>query len=142
MADTAGSPTTLAPHSAGTGTLVAETRCGDFRHRSRVRTFAQSRADLESPRARVLYTAAHEFPISTVLRTAALQSRQRRFLAAYGDEAPGAPRLPRQQPREPDIHTVNWNGTQPHRRDYALPEVHQLPVLFAFLTNAFHTIAD
>ena len=60
-------------------------RCsGDSVDSSDVRTHAQSRAQLESPRARGPYTARCEFSPATVLRVTALQSNSTRCLVAYG----------------------------------------------------------
>ena len=69
-----------------TDTSVAGRRHGDFRNRSRVRTHAQSPAEIESSRARVLYMTGGHCSPATVLRAAntAPQSKRRRFLANYG----------------------------------------------------------
>ena len=72
------------PGHSPQATFVAERGCANFQNPPRVRSCAQSRADVESPRARVPYIAAYEFSPSTVLRTAALQSKPSRSLAAYG----------------------------------------------------------
>ena len=63
---------------------VAEMRRGDFRDRSHVRTFAQSRAGFESPRVRGPYSAEYDFLPPTGLRSPALQSKFTHFLPAYG----------------------------------------------------------
>ena len=70
--------------------FIAGTRRRDFRDSSHVRTPAQSRAEIESPRARGPHTAGSEFSPATELRAAALQSKQTRFLAAYGPHRPRA----------------------------------------------------
>ena len=74
--------------------FVAETRGGDFVDSSLVRTHAQSRAGIESPRARVPYTAGCELPAATPLRTAAQAQYRRRYRSAFGHRRPptGAPR--------------------------------------------------
>ena len=63
---------------------VVERRRGDFSDPPGMRMRAQSRAEIESSRARVPNIAGCEFPPPTVLRTAALQSNSKRFRAAYG----------------------------------------------------------
>ena len=63
---------------------VAERRRGDFGDSSRVRTHAQTRAEIESPRARGPYMAGCEISSATVLRTAALRLKRQRSLVAYG----------------------------------------------------------
>lgn len=65
-------------------TFVAETRCQGFGDSSLVRTRAQSRAEIESPRARVPYMAGWEFPPATVVSPDALVSKRKRSLVAYG----------------------------------------------------------
>ena len=57
--------------SPGSGTFGAGRRRADFRDSSDVRTPAQSRAELESPRARVSYMAGGKILFSTVLRAVA-----------------------------------------------------------------------
>ena len=69
---------------ASCATLVAERRHRNSADSPFVRTSAQSRAAIESPRARVPYTDGTEFSASPVLRTAALQSKRTCFLPAYG----------------------------------------------------------
>ena len=59
---------------------------GDSPNRSHVPTHAQSSAEIEFSRARVPYVTRYAFSRPTVLRTAALQSKWRRSLAAYGAE--------------------------------------------------------
>ena len=49
-----------------------------------VRTHARSRADIESPRARVLYTAEHEHFPATALRAGARVKFRPRHPTAYG----------------------------------------------------------
>ena len=89
---------TFTPHSTRHGTsraetntmFVAERTCGDSRDPPLTRTYAQSRAELGSSRARVPYVAGCEFSPPTVLRTAALQSKSIRSLPAYSTERPAA----------------------------------------------------
>ena len=64
--------------------FIAGRKSVEFCASSLVRTDAQSRAEIESPRARVPYMAGCEFTSATVLRTTALQLKRSRFLAAYG----------------------------------------------------------
>ena len=89
------------PASSRVTTFVAERRRGDFRNSPPARTCAQSRAVLESLRARVPHTVGCEFSQASVVRTDALQSKQARSRAAYGVPAhtsqPCVPR-PRQLP--------------------------------------------
>ena len=89
------------PHasaSRGMVTFVAETSRRDFVDSSLVPTHAQSRAGIESPRARVPYIAGCEFSPATVLRAAALQSKSKRFLTAYGARQLTVQRLAPPQP--------------------------------------------
>lgn len=84
-----GSPTlpsvrSRGPRPASTVTFETGTRYREFFESSLTRTDAQSRAQLESPRARVPYIAGGEFSASPLLRTAALRSKPTRPLAAYG----------------------------------------------------------
>ena len=75
------------PHasaSRGMVTFVAGRRRGDFGDSSLVRMDAQSRAEIESPRARGPYTARCEYCPATGVRPDALQSKRQRFLFAYG----------------------------------------------------------
>ena len=64
----------------------AGTRGRDFGDSSHVRTPAQSRADLESPRARVPHTAGRRISPTTGTHPLALQSKSNSFLPAYGAE--------------------------------------------------------
>lgn len=122
--------------------FVAGTRRPGIFKSSLVRTHAQSRAGIESSRARVPYTAGCEFSLATVMRIVALHSKLTRFLATYVAEALGTPRLPRQQAREAESHFVNWTGEQLLRPDFASRVVRQLPVSFASVTHAFHTSSE
>ena len=54
-----------------------------FSASSRVRTHAQSRTELESPRTRAPYVVGYEIAPATALRAAALQSKRTRSLLAY-----------------------------------------------------------
>ena len=65
--------------------FVAGRRSRDLGDSSRMRTHAQSRPEIESPRARSPYTAGSEFSPATVLRPAALQFERKRFHAAYAN---------------------------------------------------------
>ena len=73
----------LPPGGSAFGTFGAGTRRREFCNRSHVRTHAQSCAEFESPRARVLYIAGCELPPATVLRTGARDEYQTRYLTAY-----------------------------------------------------------
>lgn len=64
--------------------LVAGRGRGDFADPSAVRTHAQSRAEIELPRARGPYTARNEFSLETVVRTVARTTYRSRFRVAYG----------------------------------------------------------
>ena len=72
------------------GTFGAGRRGSDLPDSSLVRIDAQSRAQLESPRARVPYMAGSEFSPATVLRGAAHTSYWKCFLGAYGSHRPSA----------------------------------------------------
>lgn len=62
-------------------------RCsGDFADSSLVRTDAQSRAEIESSRARDPYMARCEFSLATALRERAHTEYCMRFLGAYGSQ--------------------------------------------------------
>ena len=76
--------TAVGPHSLGSATFWAGRRCGDFADSSPVRTYAQSRAVVESPRVRGPCTAECEFSAATVLRQGALLKYWRCFPCAYG----------------------------------------------------------
>ena len=76
--------TAVGPHSPDPGTFVAGTRRWDFGDSSLVRIHAQSRAELESPRARVPYIAGCEFSPVTVLLTGAQTTYFKRYRRAYG----------------------------------------------------------
>ena len=81
-------------------TLVAERGREDFCHSSAARTHAQSHAEIESPRARGPYMAGCDFSAATVVRAAALQLQDVRFLVAYG--APKLMAEPLAQPQPPE----------------------------------------
>ena len=80
-----GVPFTADLCTGGNVTFVAGTRRGDFVDPSLVRTRAQSRAEIGSPRVRGPFTAGCEYSVVTVMRTAALPSKPTRSPAAYGD---------------------------------------------------------
>ena len=65
------------------GTFVVITRRREFRDSSLMRTHARSRAELESPRARVPYTAGCELPPGTRLRAGAHVKYPTRYPPAY-----------------------------------------------------------
>ena len=64
--------------SRGMVTFVAGRSCGEFGDSSPVPPHAQSRAELEPPRARVPYTAGCKFSPTTVLRALMRSIRSRR----------------------------------------------------------------
>ena len=72
----------------------------DFSDSTLARTHAQSRAELESPRAREPCTAGSEFFPATALRTAAPQSKRTRSRAAYAAAKLMAEHLAQPQPPE------------------------------------------
>ena len=80
----AGHRTAVHPHSAGYATFVAGRRCRYVADRSRLRTPAQSRTEIESARAGSWYGVRARCQISpaTVLRVVALQTKRTHFLAA------------------------------------------------------------
>ena len=88
-----GDRTGVRAHSPRRGTFVAGRGRRNSVDSSHTRTHAQSRAELESPCARVPYMAGCKFSASTVLRTAALQSKSKRFLHAYDARDLAARRL-------------------------------------------------
>ena len=99
-------------------TFASGRRPRGFCDRSDVRIHAQSRADLESPRAGVPYLLRCDFSPPTVLRTPALQSNRKRFRAAYDAAKLPALRRPQRKPlskiRPPNpIQTTR--GAQPVR---------------------------
>ena len=75
--------TAVESRSPRPGTLVAERRRREICDSSPARTHAQSRAEIESPRARDRYTTRGEFSTATAVRSDALQSKRKRSLAAY-----------------------------------------------------------
>ena len=79
-----GCRTGVRAHSLGRGTFVAGTKRRKFFNRSHVRTFAQWRADLKSPRARVPHMAKCDLPPTPVLRERAHTEYRARYPAAYG----------------------------------------------------------
>ena len=74
--------------------FIAETRCWEFVNPSRVRSHAQSRADVEPSRARIPYTGEREFSSATALRADAHSNDWTCYLGAYGHFNSGA-RTPR-----------------------------------------------
>ena len=80
--------------NAGSGTFVVSTRRREFRDSSLMRTHARTRAELESPRARVPHTARCELPPETRLRTSARVKYSNRSPGAYGHRrsSAGTPR--------------------------------------------------
>ena len=87
-----------APMLRAVVTFVAEPRRRDFSDSPLVRLHAQSRTEIESPRARGPYTAGCEFSPATVLRAATLQLKPKRCLSAYGVGKSFECRFPPQQP--------------------------------------------
>ena len=73
---------------ASCASLVAGTSRGDFVDASFMRTEAQSRAEIESPRVRVPYSAGCELLVTTALRTAAHAQYRRRYQSAFGHRPP------------------------------------------------------
>lgn len=75
-------------------TFVADARRREFCNRSHVRTHAQSRAQIESPRARVPHMPGCELIPTTALRTGARDEHLTRYPSAYCHRQPhaGAPR--------------------------------------------------
>ena len=65
-------------------TFGADTKHPELVESPVVRTHAQSRAELESPRARVPYLAGYEYSAATVLPAHAQAKYSKRFRAAYG----------------------------------------------------------
>ena len=65
------------------GTFVVSTRRREFRESSLMRTHARSRAELESPRARVPHIAGWEFSSGTRLRSGAHVKYPTRYPPAY-----------------------------------------------------------
>ena len=74
----------VGPHSTGFATFVAGRRRGEFCASSHMRKHAQSRAEIESSRARVPYTAGCEFSAATGVRAPAQPEYSKRFRGAYG----------------------------------------------------------
>lgn len=62
----------------------AARRRRDFRGSLNVRTLAQSRAEIESSIVVILCIARCGLSLATMLRAVTLQSKSKRFLAAYG----------------------------------------------------------
>ena len=80
---------------------------GDFRNSSPVRIHAQPRAEIESSLAVIFYMASCGISLTTMLRPVALQSKSKRFLAAYG---------------------VPWKSTTPQRERIPPGELSLQPV--------------
>ena len=95
----------LPPGGSAFGTFGAGRRRGDFRDSSRVPAHAQSRADIESSRARVPYIAGCEISPATVLRAAALANYSKCFRAAYGHNRSRAG-VPRRSPTTKSLPRV------------------------------------
>ena len=91
------SPRAFRAVSRAGGLFVAGRRSEDFCDWSHVPTHAQSRAEIESSRARAPYTGGREFSPPTVLRSAAPAKYWDRFLTAYG------PRRLSTQPSRPSV---------------------------------------
>ena len=74
--------------------LEPDTSHRKFVVRSHMRIHAQTRAEIESPRVRVPYTARCKLPATTPLRRAAQAQYRRRYRSAFGHRRPptGAPR--------------------------------------------------
>ena len=81
--------------------------CGDFCDPSHLRTEAQSRAKIESPRAQGPYTARCELCATTPPRMAAHIQYRRRYRCAFGNCLP---------PRDPRPYVVDEdpNAIRPH----------------------------
>ena len=114
-------------------TFVAETRCRDICDSSPVRTHAHARVELESVRARGLYTPRFKFAFATVLRAAALPSKLKCFPAAYGARKKAPSPVPRLKPtaRAHRSQEVTANPPTPqhmritrHLSGIALPRTH------------------
>ena len=69
-------------------TFVAGRGRVQFQNPPRARSREQSRADVESPRAQVPYTAEDKISLPTTMASDALQLKRARCLAAYGAEHP------------------------------------------------------
>ena len=65
-------------------TFIAERTSGDLSNQTHVRTHALSRAEIESPRARVPYIAGWEFCPATAMRGCAPRFKRQRYPVAYG----------------------------------------------------------
>ena len=94
-------------------TCGAGTRCREFFYSSTVRTDAQSRAELECPRARVPYVAGWELPLATTMRAHALPSNSASSLAAYGHS--NSPSEPPRLPAEEEPPLPSTARTRQHR---------------------------
>ena len=97
-------------------TFVAGRRRRDFSDPSLARTHAQSRAELESSRARVPYIAGWESSSATVLRTRAQQSKRTRSPAAYGLGQLTAQRLAQRQPTR-STGPMRWPRSRQFRKN-------------------------
>ena len=87
-------PTREHPRLTSRTTFVVRTRRREFWDSSLMRTHAQSRAEIESPRARVPYAAGWELPPGTRLRAGARVKYWNRSPGAYGHRrsSAGTPR--------------------------------------------------
>ena len=117
-----GDRTGVRAHSPGRGTFVAGRRSGDFWVSSHVRTHAQTRAEIESPRVRVPYIARFNFLPTTPLRTAAHPQYWRRYRSAFGLRPP--------EPR-PGFRTSTTTKQVPCTRQ---PLTRQAPSTVTFIT--------
>ena len=93
------------PSDDGFVTYVAETRCRKPCDSSRLRTHAQSRAELESSRARVPNTAGGEISSTTLLRVGAHTTYWKCCLGAYGHHCHSRSGTPHQHVQD-DVHTA------------------------------------
>ena len=110
---------------------VAGTRRRVFLASSLVRTHAQSRAQLESPRARVSYNAGCGFSPATVVRTGAQQSKRPGFLVAYGARHRTPQRLSQRKPYE-GVAPMSW------RRQRTTPQATLLRRQSEMITVSVH----
>ena len=89
------------------GTLVAGTRRPEIFESSLVRTHAQSRAGIESSRARVPYTAGCEFSPETAVRADAQAKNPKSFRAAYAHNRSGVGALRRSSNAKSPVPRTN-----------------------------------
>lgn len=92
---------------APSATLVAGRGRGNFRHSSNMRTRAQFRAGLESPRARVPHNAESQNSSPPILRASAQTQYRIRYPAAYGCH-----RSPTRPPHQPSARQVSLPSHQ------------------------------